>query len=85
MFGDPHIKTLDGFDYTYNGWGEFVMMKMISNSDNNTAFELQARTERVVDENNTITNATIFSAFAGKDFNTGGHFEVKMTESKQGK
>ena len=27
MFGDPHIVTLDGYQYTFNGRGEFVLME----------------------------------------------------------
>jgi hypothetical protein len=26
-FGDPHIDTLDGLQYTFNGWGEYTMIK----------------------------------------------------------
>lgn len=83
MFGDPHIKTLDGFDYTYNGLGEFIMIQMKSN--NMTVFELDGRTSTVMDDNDVVTNATIFSAFVGKDFTTGAYFQVEMAASKQGR
>ncbi|KAK2567531.1 Mucin-like protein, partial [Acropora cervicornis] len=39
-FGDPHIKTLDGGNYTFNGIGEYTIV----NADNGT-FILQARTQ----------------------------------------
>ena len=26
--GDPHIKTGDGLDYTMNGLGEFILLKV---------------------------------------------------------
>ena len=52
-WGDPHITTLDGYVYTFNGWGEYVLVKMDSE------FELQGRTSPV---NN--SDATMFSAFA---------------------
>jgi len=27
MFGDPHLITLDGNTYTFNGWGEYVLTR----------------------------------------------------------
>ena len=27
MYGDPHMLTLDGLFYTFNGIGEFVFIK----------------------------------------------------------
>ena len=29
MFGDPHMVTLDGYRYTFNGHGEFTMVESI--------------------------------------------------------
>jgi len=26
-WGDPHLETLDGKDYTFNGRGEFTLLK----------------------------------------------------------
>jgi hypothetical protein len=26
--GDPHIKTVDGKEYTFNGWGEYWLSKL---------------------------------------------------------
>lgn len=53
-FGDPHITTLDGRTYTFNGLGEYVMTRITDE------FELQARTAVASDN----TTATIFSAVA---------------------
>ncbi|KAJ8307562.1 hypothetical protein KUTeg_015646 [Tegillarca granosa] len=64
--GDPHIITLDNKQYTFNGLGEYVYLK-IDNA--NTTFEIQARTSFVTDVNGTVVNATIFSAFAARDGN----------------
>ena len=38
MFGDPHIVTLDGYQYTFNGKGEFILSETLDGS-----FILQGR------------------------------------------
>ena len=53
-WGDPHITTTDGCRYTFNGLGEYVLMRTSNNN-----FELQGRTALAAN-----SNATIFSAFA---------------------
>ncbi|XP_071150206.1 uncharacterized protein [Mytilus edulis] len=66
-FGDPHVDTLDGFQYTFNGWGEYTMMKI---KYENLTFEIQARTDLATSKNGTELkkiNATIFSGFAAKE------------------
>ncbi|KAI0209335.1 hypothetical protein LSAT2_005978 [Lamellibrachia satsuma] len=62
FFGDPHIHTLDNFEYTFNGLGEYTLIE--TNGGN---FTLQGRTAKAINENGTETNATVFSAFAAKD------------------
>ena len=59
-FGDPHIKTLDGLDYTYNGLGQYILVKT-------APFELQGRTIQVRDKDKNLVNATIWGAFAARD------------------
>lgn len=56
-WGDPHISTIDGRRYTFNGLGEYVLIRTT-----NTNFEFQGRTRLVPN-----SNATIFSAFAIRD------------------
>lgn len=63
-FGDPHITTTDGVTYTFNGLGEYHHIY----SD---AFSLQARTQKVKDENGTDSDATAFVAFAAQDSTSG--------------
>ena len=29
MFGDPHMITLDGYRYTFNGHGEFTLLESL--------------------------------------------------------
>ena len=53
-WGDPHITTIDGRRYTFNGLGEYVLLRTTSSN-----FELQGRTELAPN-----SNATLFSAFA---------------------
>ncbi|XP_067950366.1 uncharacterized protein [Watersipora subatra] len=55
--GDPHITTLDDLTYTFNGHGEFFMVR----STDNTDFLLQGRTARV----NSTGQATVFTGFVG--------------------
>ena len=56
LFGDPHIQTMDGKTYTFNGHGEYILMKT-----SNESFVLQGRTELAGEGNST---ATVFTAFA---------------------
>ncbi|XP_053930529.1 mucin-4 isoform X3 [Cuculus canorus] len=57
-FGDPHITTLDGLTYTFNGLGDFVLLLA---SDARTSFVLQGRTARTG-----TAQATNFMAFAAQ-------------------
>ncbi|XP_055997519.1 uncharacterized protein LOC125645547 isoform X2 [Ostrea edulis] len=79
-FGDPHITTLDGLDYTFNGYGEYTMIRINTSI---TTFELQARTELATTENGTTINATIFSGFVAQD-QTGSKVQVEMSRNKRG-
>jgi len=54
FWGDPHFTTLDNFTYTFNGLGEYVLLRAPGEN-----VEFQARTTLVPS-----SNATVFSAFA---------------------
>ncbi len=62
FFGDPHIVTLDGGSYTFNGCGEYTMV-LVEEMD----YELQGRTDNAL-VNGTITEGggTVFVAFAAR-------------------
>ncbi|KAM3669521.1 mucin-4 [Ammospiza maritima maritima] len=57
-FGDPHITTLDGLTYTFNGLGDFVLLLA---SDARTSFILHGRTAQTG-----MAQATNFVAFAAQ-------------------
>ncbi|XP_012495171.1 PREDICTED: mucin-4 [Propithecus coquereli] len=58
MFGDPHITTLDGANYTFNGLGDFLLVRAW---DRNSSFLLQGRTAQTGS-----VQATNFIAFAAQ-------------------
>ena len=60
--GDPHMVTLDGYKYTFNGRGEYVLLETADNS-----FVLQGRMIQATGENVTSVPATVFSAIVAKE------------------
>ena len=77
-WGDPHIQTLDGKGYTFNGLGEYVLLEVRNGSDV-VIFEIQARTAAV---NSSVTGfkATVFSAVVAKDHVTTASIQVELPE-----
>ena len=71
FWGDPHITTLDGKQYTFNGWGEYIVMKTI-----NDTFVLEGRTQPV-----NGSSATVFSAFSMAEFAPSSNFESQTPKS----
>ena len=65
FYGDPHIRTLDGFQYTFNGLGEYTLIETTHGN-----FTLQGRTAKALDDKGKEMDATIFSAFAAKDIDS---------------
>ena len=60
MWGDPHIQTLDGKSYTFNGIGEYTLIE-----SNDNFFTLQGRTKRPYIMNTTeLAKGTVYTAFA---------------------
>lgn len=57
MWGDPHFQSVDGFDFTFNGRGEFILLRAAANE-----LEIQARFV----EQRATTNATITTGIAIK-------------------
>ena len=65
MYGDPHIVTLDGHKYTFNGKGEFILIKTKYKD-----FVLQGRMIQATDNADGSVSATVFSAIVGKETNS---------------
>ena len=63
--GDPHLVTLDGLRYTFNGRGEYTLIQTTDN-----LFTLQGRMTVASGVNETTVAATVFSAVVGKDNNS---------------
>lgn len=53
-YGDPHIQTYDGFHYSFQTIGEYILSKSRDGS-----FEVQARQGRVGDRNNLSLNTAV--------------------------
>ena len=83
--GDPHFKTLDGFDYTYNGIGEYTLLNVFDKNSGSKIFTIQTRTLQAQDKNGKLIDATIFGGFAALDFPSDGKFQVEMNNNRDGK
>ncbi|XP_060591770.1 fibrillin-1-like [Ruditapes philippinarum] len=80
FWGDPHFATLDGLNFTFNGIGEFVLLRV---STENITFDLQARTARTLKKDGNLTDATAFTAFAARD-NTNASVHVELNKARNG-
>ncbi|CAI9724667.1 mucinmucin-4-like [Octopus vulgaris] len=83
MFGDPHIQTLDGLKYSFNGLGEYTLIRVHNKTTGINMLEIQARTAQAKNSNGTLINATIFSAFAMKDFLTNASAQVELASDEK--
>ena len=54
--------TLDGLEYTFNGYGEYYILQ-VTGPD----FKLQGRMQPLINEDGSNTLATIYKAFAMKE------------------
>ena len=63
--GDPHLLTLDGFKYTFNGRGEYTLIETMEHG-----LTLQGRMIPASGSNESSVPATVFSAIAAKDNNS---------------
>ncbi|XP_013384885.1 protein mesh [Lingula anatina] len=64
-FGDPHVVTLDGLKYTFNGIGEYSLLE----STNHT-FTLQGRASQLAGRDGQVIMATAWTSLAMAGANT---------------
>ena len=76
MYGDPHLVTLDGYKYTFNGKGEFTL---VEHADK--IFTLQARMAEAENSDGLPARATVFSAVAAKQHDSD---KVEFKRSRRG-
>ena len=74
IYGDPHIVTLDGLKYTFNGKGEFILIETEDGS-----FTMQGRMEPAKTANNLNALGTVFTAIVAiqHETNTIVQFEIR--------
>ena len=79
IYGDPHIVTLDGLKYTFNGKGEFVLIETEDGS-----FTMQGRMEPATTADGLNAPGTVFTAIVAiqQETNTSVQFEIKTTGVK---
>ena len=73
LFGDPHIVTLDGSRYTFNGKGEYTLLETTDGS-----FAFQGRLEQAIDANGSMIQATVFTAIVART-NTSDVVQMEVT------
>ncbi|CAD5124766.1 DgyrCDS13030 [Dimorphilus gyrociliatus] len=73
--GDPHIKTIDGKSFVFNGLGEYWMIK-------NDNFKIQVRTLKAWNNEKKEVDATIFGAVAVQYKDT-SRVTVVLNEDRQ--
>ena len=56
--GDPHLTNLDGAKFTFNGWGEYILLELVTDD---TTFWIQARMQPLPES---TTKATELGGFA---------------------
>lgn len=80
FWGDPHFITLDGRNFTFNGLGEYTLLHV---DTSNITLDIQARTERALKNDGSLSDATVFSAFAVKE-SSNASLHVQLNKAKSG-
>ena len=61
VYGDPHVVTLDGHKYTFNGKGEYTLI-----ATDDDSFTLQGRMVEALNREGENSAATVYSALVGR-------------------
>lgn len=79
MLGDPHLRTLDGNSYTFNGFGEYRMIDA-QHENSGTRVVVQGRTVALANTTATVVTAAALGLYntttSGKGFH--GDFFVSV-------
>ena len=76
VYGDPHIITLDGLKYTFNGKGEFILIE-----DAADRFILQGRMVEAINNAQNLSRGTVFSSVVAKQNDSDAvQFEINEDE-----
>ena len=54
--------TLDGVEFTFNGYGEYQILNVAG-----PEFQLQGRMQPLINDDGSVTRATVYTAFAMKE------------------
>ncbi|XP_052827306.1 sushi domain-containing protein 2 isoform X1 [Octopus bimaculoides] len=73
--GDPHLVTLDGKKYTFNGLGEFILLQ-----DKSKSVVIQVRAAQARDIDDKLQNATVFTGIAMKMKGISEIIEIEINE-----
>ncbi|XP_063960999.1 uncharacterized protein LOC129268585 isoform X3 [Lytechinus pictus] len=72
FWGDPHINTLDGRKYTFNGLGEYITLSY----NQGDPFVLQSRTGKAFNNSEPVEHGTVFIGFAATQDITKVEFQL---------
>ena len=74
--GDPHIITLDGLKYTFNGKGEFTLIE----TEDNT-ITVQGRMEQIEDSEGNLAPGTVFTAIVASQLSPAAKVQFQVDKS----
>ena len=79
--GDPHIQTLDGKTYTFNGIGDYQLLGLLNSNE----FVIHSRMSQAYispNSSKSASRATVFSGFALKT-DSGPLVEIYLNVSSE--
>ncbi|CAL8117126.1 unnamed protein product [Orchesella dallaii] len=85
--GDPHISTFDGFAYTFNGVGEFWLVKYID-PEKGIEFKMQTRMEQCVSASSSLEElkplkASVITSVVMEETRNGEKVKVQVTSARR--